>query len=128
MIPDIHTGNILEGIQDERLLSQMAEDELGGKPCPRKHAGDRTIYTTQFFRESVDSLYLCDLGEAVIGDECEGPAMPTQYRAPEVILGMKWGHAIDMWSVGLMVCELFVSGEYRELTGFNLTLVFRHGI
>lgn len=105
MILDLHTGNILEGIQDERLLAKMEEDELGGNPCPRKNAGDRTVYTTRYFRESIGDLYLCDLGEAVVGNEHAGPVMPTQYRAPEDILGMKWGCAIDMWSVGLMVCD-----------------------
>lgn len=100
---DIHTGNVLEGIEDESLLVKMEEDELGNAPCPRKNAGDRTIYATRHFRESVGQLYLCDLGEAVIGGENEGRAMPTSYRAPEVILKMKWGHAIDMWSVGMMV-------------------------
>lgn len=105
MTIDIHTGNLLEGIQDERLLAKMEQDELSGNLCPRKDAGDRTIYTTRYFRESIGNLYLCDLGEAVVGEENEGPAMPTQYRAPEVILGMKWGHAIDMWSVGMMVCD-----------------------
>jgi hypothetical protein len=29
--------------------------------------------------------------------------MPLQYRAPEVMLDMKWGHAVDMWSVVLTV-------------------------
>lgn len=100
---DIHTGNLLEGIQDEQLLVKMLEDELSGNLSPRKDAGDRTIYTTRYFRESIGSLYLCDLGEAVVGNENMGPAMPTQYRAPEVILGMRWGHAIDMWSIGMMV-------------------------
>lgn len=102
---DIHTGNLLEGIQDERLLVKMLEDELSGTLCPRKDAGDRFIYTTRYFRESIGNIYLCDLGEAVVGNENTGPVMPTQYRAPEVILGMKWGHAIDMWSVGMMVCN-----------------------
>lgn len=89
----------------------MEEDKLA-TPSPRKNAGDHTIYTTQVFQESVGNLYLCDLGEAVIGDEHKGPAMLTQYRAPEVILGMKWGHAIDMWSVDLMVCCLDI---FREI-------------
>lgn len=102
---DIHTGNILEGIRDERLLVTMEQDELGRAPSPRKDAGDRTIYATRHFCESVSILYLCDLGEAVVGNEHEGRAMPKQYRAPEIILGMKWGHAIDMWSVGVMVLD-----------------------
>lgn len=29
--------------------------------------------------------------------------MPKEYRAPEVILGLARGHAIDIWSVGMMV-------------------------
>lgn len=28
------------------------------------------------------------------------------YRSPEVILGMKYGHEIDMWSLGCILCEL----------------------
>ncbi|KAI3398241.1 hypothetical protein diail_9578, partial [Diaporthe ilicicola] len=84
----------------------MLEDELSGNLCPRKDAGDRIIYTTRYFRESIGNLYLCDLGEAVVGDENTGPAMPIQYRAPEVILKMRWGHAIDMWSIGMMAWDM----------------------
>ena len=29
------------------------------------------------------------------------------YRAPEIILGMKYGTAIDMWSVGCILAELY---------------------
>lgn len=53
--------------------------------------------------ESFGPLYLCDLGEARVGSQHEGVAMPVQYRAPEIILGMSWGHLVDMWSVGLLV-------------------------
>lgn len=104
----------------------MEEDELGGDMCPRKDAGDRTIYATRHLREYIGKLYLCDLGEAIIGEENVGPAMPTQYRAPEVIFGMKWGHAIDMWSVGMMVC-----GDRRlhnwKYYGLSDSLSFKHG-
>ncbi|KAL1848322.1 hypothetical protein Daus18300_013648 [Diaporthe australafricana] len=112
---DIHTGNLLEGIQDEQLLVKMLEDELGGKLCPRKDAGDRTVYATRYFRESIGNLYLCDLGEAVVGDKNTGPAMPTQYRAPEIILGMKWGHAIDMWSIGMMVWDMMQPADIFKI-------------
>ena len=30
-----------------------------------------------------------------------------QYRAPEVILGLGWGLASDLWSVACMVMELY---------------------
>ncbi|KAH8747455.1 kinase-like protein [Diaporthe sp. PMI_573] len=80
---DIHTGNLLQGIKNEQLFAEMEEDELSRNLCPRKDAGDRTIYTSQIFQEVVGRLYLRDLGEALVGNENVGPAMPTQYRAPE---------------------------------------------
>lgn len=103
------------GINNEHLLARMEENELSGNLCPRKDTRDRTIYTSQFFCKSIGHLYLCDLGEAVVGDENVGPAMPTQYRVPEVILGMKWGHAINMWSVGMMVCGRIRLVKIREI-------------
>lgn len=103
MTLDIHTGNLLQGIKTEQLFAEMEEDELSRDPCPRKEAGDRTIYTSQIFCQVVGSLYLCDLGNALVGNDKVRPAMPMQYRAPEIILGMEWGHPIDMWSVGVMV-------------------------
>ncbi|KAL6361369.1 hypothetical protein LRP88_04837 [Fusarium phalaenopsidis] len=32
--------------------------------------------------------------------------MPMAYRAPEVILGMTWGNAVDVWSTGLLAWDL----------------------
>ncbi len=72
-------------------------------PTPRKNAQDRTIYLPRAFLGSRGPLALCDFGEARMGSEHSGAAMPTPYRAPEIILGMKWGHPVDMWSVGLVV-------------------------
>lgn len=51
-------------------------------------------------------LTICDFGQARIGNEHSGKAMPVPYRAPEVILNMKWGNAVDIWSVGLLVWNL----------------------
>jgi serine/threonine protein kinase len=50
-------------------------------------------------------LTICDLGQARIGSVHSGKAMPVPYRAPEVILNMEWGNAVDIWSVGLLVCN-----------------------
>jgi serine/threonine protein kinase len=78
--------------------------EAGEDPCPRKLTEmGSTIYTSRLMMGGVGPLYLCDFGLARIGSEHEGMAMPLQYRAPEVIFGMKWGHAVDMWSVALTV-------------------------
>lgn len=52
-------------------------------------------------------LKLSDLGSSKFGhDNFEGDIMPDVYRAPEVILGMKWSSKVDLWSVGVMVSLL----------------------
>ncbi|KAL1967093.1 hypothetical protein VTN77DRAFT_3617 [Rasamsonia byssochlamydoides] len=33
--------------------------------------------------------------------------MPDIYRAPEVILGMKWSYNVDIWNVAMVVWDLF---------------------
>lgn len=45
------------------------------------------------------------------------------YRSPEVILGLQYTSAIDMWSLGCIVAELFIgiplfagSSEYNQLS------------
>ena len=40
---------------------------------------------------------------ARISSEHYGKAKPVPYRAPEDILGLKWGNTVDIWSVGLLV-------------------------
>jgi len=41
----------------------------------------------------VGRLLSATLGQARIGNEHSGNAIPVPYRAPEVILNMKWGNA-----------------------------------
>ncbi|GIL68379.1 hypothetical protein Vafri_21678 [Volvox africanus] len=52
---------------------------------------------------------LCDFGSAMLAGENElTPYLVSRfYRAPEVILGMKYEYDMDMWSVGCVVYELF---------------------
>jgi serine/threonine-protein kinase PRP4 len=54
-------------------------------------------------------LKICDLGSA--GDASENEIttylVSRFYRAPEIILGMPYDYAIDMWSVGCTLYELF---------------------
>ncbi|KAL1845540.1 hypothetical protein Daus18300_014503 [Diaporthe australafricana] len=53
-------------------------------------------------------LVLSDLGSAKFGQETfTGDMMPDVYRAPEVILGMEWSSKVDLWSVGVMIWDLF---------------------
>ncbi|KAK6211636.1 protein kinase [Colletotrichum tabaci] len=106
----IHTDNLLIAITDDSILSQVEEGEVR-KPSARKQAGDSIIYTSRYMLGGAGRLTLCDFGQARIGSVHEGPAMPLQYRAPEVILNMEWGSPVDVWSVGLLAWDLLEGGS-----------------
>ncbi|KAK5989763.1 putative serine/threonine-protein kinase clkA-like protein [Cladobotryum mycophilum] len=111
---DLHSGNLLVGISDESVLAEYEVTEFE-RPTPRKESGDTTIYVSRLLLSEPGPLHLCDFGGARIGSEHEGVAMPIQYRAPEVLLGMKWGHAVDMWSLGLMAWDLLESSSLFQV-------------
>ncbi|KAK9836273.1 hypothetical protein WJX81_001403 [Elliptochloris bilobata] len=54
-------------------------------------------------------LKLCDFGSAMFDGENElTPYLVSRfYRAPEVILGLKYGVALDTWSIGAVIYELY---------------------
>ncbi|KAI0404378.1 kinase-like domain-containing protein [Xylaria palmicola] len=64
--------------------------------------------------ETRNVLKLCDLGTAI--DRSDAATAHTEitpylvsrfYRAPEIILGMPYDYAIDMWSIGCTLYELY---------------------
>ncbi|KAI0521487.1 kinase-like domain-containing protein [Xylaria bambusicola] len=85
---DLHLGNLLIGLWDLSKMSIMEETELH---TPSGAGGPPTI---------------CGFGRARVGGKHSGVAMPLQYRAPEVILGIEWGIPVDLWSVGLVTWDL----------------------
>ncbi|KAL4886613.1 protein kinase [Aspergillus karnatakaensis] len=108
---DISPNNVLQGIEDTSILSDMEQDEAT-RPIARKVLADRTIYHSRPMPLCTGSPVLSDLGEARSGSsKYNGDIMPGIYRAPEVILEMEWDQKVDIWSVGNMVWDL-VQGHH----------------
>ncbi|EFX00404.1 serine/threonine-protein kinase [Grosmannia clavigera kw1407] len=64
--------------------------------------------------ETRTALKICDLGTAIdrsdavtAHNEITPYLVSRFYRAPEIILGMPYDHAIDMWSIGCTLYELY---------------------
>ncbi|KAG0133483.1 kinase-like domain-containing protein [Tuber indicum] len=59
--------------------------------------------------ENCNMLKICDLGSASDASENEiTPYLVSRfYRAPEIILGIPYDFAIDMWSIGCTLYELY---------------------
>ncbi|KAK7993138.1 protein kinase [Apiospora marii] len=105
---DLSLGNILLGLTDDELLSEIEEAEQN-TPSQRKILPGRTVYPP--WRISTGSTWpvITDFGVARLGEpgqKYRGDVMPGDYRAPEVILDMEWDSKIDIWGFGCLIWEL----------------------
>ncbi|RTE81737.1 hypothetical protein BHE90_003733 [Fusarium euwallaceae] len=114
---DISSNNIHLGANKAAIVKvELAELE---NPSPRKILVDRTIYLSYTMPITSDPLVISDFGAAVLGQPGQkhtGDVMPAVYRAPEIILGMEWDSKIDIWSVGVMIWDLFEGGRLFRAT------------
>ncbi|TVY53333.1 Serine/threonine-protein kinase SRPK [Lachnellula cervina] len=132
---DIKADNLLSTFADESILSGFTESEMK-YPAPRKFVNGATVYASRplglpkFILKSV----LSDFGSAVQGDiKRNHMAGANTYRvrlipsftfafieehmpshmvqklspAPEVMLEAAWSYPVDIWTVGVMVWDLF---------------------
>jgi len=71
------------------------------------------------------SWIICDFGSASFWrkDKLDSDLISTRpYRAPEVVLGNKWHHAADMWSMGCILYEIAVGHRLFEVHEENTHL------
>ncbi|KAI1954043.1 hypothetical protein LOZ57_000388 [Ophidiomyces ophidiicola] len=108
---DLQTTNLIFSVSRPEILAAF-EDQQASDPVPRKILDDgRTIYSTRPLNLCNGLPLLCDFGEARTFEEAGTPGedvMPDVYKAPEVILQMKWDHQIDIWNVAMVVWHLLM--------------------
>ncbi|EEQ31592.1 hypothetical protein McanMca71_006105 [Microsporum canis] len=109
---DIQAKNIMVGTKDMSVFAEW-ESQENENPTPRKDVDKYTVYRSRpFYPKKGWGAWglplLSDFGDARIGDgEHEGLIQPGPYRAPEVMLGMKWTEKVDIWNVGVLIWDLF---------------------
>lgn len=105
--PDFQPNNVLMCIQDESILDEFAKMAITN-PAPSKELSDRIIYVSQPMPSTKGLPSLSDFSEARFGSsKYSGLIMPNVFRAPEVILGMGWSYAVDVWSFAMTVSPSF---------------------
>ncbi|OAA53454.1 protein kinase-like protein [Niveomyces insectorum RCEF 264] len=120
---DIHSDNLLISLVDNSILAAIEEDEMK-TPVARKRVDDDSfVYVSRYMLGGKGHLVICDFGQARIGGRHTASAMPVPYRAPEILLHLPWGHAVDMWSVGLLAS--YFSSAFSFSASFSSFLTER---
>jgi dual-specificity kinase len=69
---------------------------------------DRDGYSLRTRLRSLD-IRLIDFGSLDSGSAWHHHLVTTRhYRAPEILMGLRWGYECDIWSLGCILCELTV--------------------
>ncbi|PYI05498.1 kinase-like protein [Aspergillus sclerotiicarbonarius CBS 121057] len=109
---DIQAKNIIIGSENDGIWGEWDEMEQR-EPSPRKRHGSYTVYKSRLFQgkkgwRGFGMPLLSDFGEARLRDDPhDGLIQPDIYRAPEVVLGMRWTEKVDIWNVGVLIWDLF---------------------
>ncbi|KAF2754655.1 kinase-like protein [Pseudovirgaria hyperparasitica] len=106
---DIKEENILLGLVDSSILDQLDTQEIATSSLYQTVNGYNIYRSVRFgIPTTFGRPILCDFSLARHGQvkHCHD-IQPDPYRAPEVILEIPWGYAVDIWNVGVMVWDMF---------------------
>ncbi|ELR03273.1 hypothetical protein VC83_07278 [Pseudogymnoascus destructans] len=106
---DIKEENILLGLTDSSIVEQLDTKEIAASSFYKGVNGYNLYKSANFgIPTRFGRPILCDFSLARKGqvEHCHD-IQPDPYRAPEVILEMPWGYAVDIWNVGVMVWDMF---------------------
>ncbi|KFZ04336.1 hypothetical protein V502_10227 [Pseudogymnoascus sp. VKM F-4520 (FW-2644)] len=127
---NIKLDNIQEALPDDsaKILARLVEAECK-EPGPQKIVNDRaTIYTSRSLDYESGVVYpiLTDLGMAMLGSaEYSHAIQAIPYRAPEVILGMKWNESVYIWNLGVvLLCGEHLFGRDNERDALALMIKY----
>ena len=108
---DIQSKNIMLGTNRPSLFEEWENQAIRNTTPRKKDVSGHIVYRSRpLSLEEGKGTWglplLSDFGQARIGSgEHEGRIQPTLYRAPEVVLGMKWTSKVDIWNLGALVYE-----------------------
>ncbi|KAI0112396.1 CMGC protein kinase [Nemania sp. FL0031] len=106
---DIKEDNILMGLFDPSIVEQLDTEEITVSSLYISINGYNLYRSVNFgIPKRFGRPILCDFSLARNGqvEHCHD-IQPDPYRAPEVILEMPWGYAVDIWNVGVMAWDMF---------------------
>ncbi|KAG5985246.1 hypothetical protein E4U55_007871 [Claviceps digitariae] len=116
---DFKLDNIMIALEDQDTIDRYVQAQAT-HPMARKIVGDLTIYRCHnnfgSVLQNAGNLIpqVTDFGLAQRGDKSEPlihPIQPTEFRAPEVILGTGWTYSADIWNFGAMIWELLAGSS-----------------
>ncbi|KAL5345264.1 hypothetical protein ACLOAV_009634 [Pseudogymnoascus australis] len=113
---DIKEENILLGLTDSSIVEQLDTKEIAASSFYKGVNGYNLYKSANFgIPTRFGRPILCDFSLARNGqvEHCHD-IQPDPYRAPEVILEMPWGYAVDIWNVGVMVWDMFENRRMFE--------------
>jgi dual specificity protein kinase YAK1 len=92
----------------QNITRQLFESLVILERCGIIH-GDLKPENIMFVDSESSAVKIGDFGVArVVGSRCPSYIQSRYYRAPEVVLGFPHGPAIDVWSVGCIMAEIFL--------------------